>query len=50
MMVILSSDSTNRKLSRRLIVEGDFDAVGNEAFRRLFNYISGKNTKSSRSR
>ena len=27
------------------IVEGDFDAVGNEAFRRLFNYISGKNHK-----
>jgi effector-binding domain-containing protein len=27
------------------IVEGDFDEVGNEAFRRLFGYISGKNRK-----
>ena len=25
------------------IVEGDFDEVGNEGFRRLFDYISGKN-------
>ena len=27
------------------IVEGDFDEVGNEGFRRLFDYISGKNRK-----
>ncbi len=27
------------------IVEGDFDEVGNLAFRRLFEYISGKNRK-----
>ena len=27
------------------IVEGDFDTVGNEGFRRLFDYISGKNRK-----
>ena len=27
------------------IVEGDFDKVGNEGFRRLFDYISGKNRK-----
>ncbi len=27
------------------IVEGDFDDVGNEGFRRLFQYISGKNRK-----
>jgi hypothetical protein len=27
------------------IVEGDFDELGNEAFRRLFGYISGKNRK-----
>ena len=27
------------------IVEGDFDEVGNEAFRRLFGFISGKNRK-----
>jgi hypothetical protein len=27
------------------MVEGDFDAVGNEGFRRLFDYISGKNRK-----
>jgi hypothetical protein len=27
------------------IVEGDFDAVGNEGFRRLFRYISGDNRK-----
>ena len=27
------------------IVEGDFDRVGNEAFRRLFSYISGNNRK-----
>ena len=26
-------------------VEGDFDTVGNEGFRRLFDYISGKNRK-----
>ena len=26
-------------------VEGDFDEVGNEGFRRLFDYISGKNRK-----
>ena len=25
------------------VVEGDFDKVGNEGFRRLFNYISGNN-------
>lgn len=27
------------------IVEGEFDEVGNEGFRRLFDYISGKNRK-----
>ena len=27
------------------IVEGDFDEVGNEGFRRLFDYISGNNRK-----
>jgi len=27
------------------IVEGDFDRVGNEGFRRLFKYISGENQK-----
>jgi len=27
------------------IVEGDFDSVGNEGFRRLFKYISGENQK-----
>lgn len=27
------------------IVEGNFDEVGNEGFRRLFDYISGKNRK-----
>jgi len=27
------------------MVEGDFDEVGNEGFRRLFDYISGKNRK-----
>ena len=27
------------------MVEGDFDAVGNEGFRRLFDYISGKNRR-----
>ena len=27
------------------MVEGDFDTVGNEGFRRLFDYISGKNRK-----
>ncbi len=27
------------------IVEGDFDGVGNEGFRRLFKYISGENQK-----
>jgi len=27
------------------IVAGDFDAAGNEGFRRLFNYISGENQK-----
>ena len=27
------------------IVEGDFDEVGNEGFRRLFDYIAGKNRK-----
>ena len=27
------------------IVEGDFEQVGNEGFRRLFDYISGKNRK-----
>jgi len=27
------------------IVEGEFNEVGNEAFRRLFGYISGKNRK-----
>ena len=27
------------------IVEGDFDDAGNEGFRRLFDYISGKNRK-----
>jgi hypothetical protein len=27
------------------MVEGDFDKVGNEGFRRLFDYISGKNRK-----
>ena len=27
------------------IVEGDFDEVGKEGFRRLFDYISGKNRK-----
>lgn len=27
------------------IVEGDFDEVGNEGFRRLFDYISGENRK-----
>lgn len=27
------------------IVEGEFDEVGNTAFRRLFGYISGKNRK-----
>ena len=27
------------------LVEGDFQAVGNEAFRRLFDYISGNNRK-----
>lgn len=27
------------------IKEGDFDEVGNEGFRRLFDYISGKNRK-----
>ena len=27
------------------IVEGDLDEVGNEGFRRLFDYISGKNRK-----
>ena len=27
------------------VVEGDFDTVGNEGFRRLFAYISGKNRK-----
>lgn len=26
------------------VVEGDMDAVGNKAFRKLFNYISGDNT------
>ena len=27
------------------MVEGDFEGVGNEGFRRLFDYISGKNRK-----
>jgi hypothetical protein len=27
------------------MVEGDFDTVGNQGFRRLFDYISGKNRK-----
>ena len=27
------------------LVEGDFNEVGNEGFRRLFDYISGKNRK-----
>jgi hypothetical protein len=27
------------------VVEGEFDEVGNEGFRRLFDYISGKNRK-----
>lgn len=27
------------------LVEGDFQDVGNEGFRRLFDYISGKNLK-----
>jgi hypothetical protein len=27
------------------LVEGDFQDVGNEAFRRLYDYISGKNRK-----
>ena len=27
------------------MVEGDFDTVGNEGFRRLFDYISGKNRR-----
>jgi hypothetical protein len=27
------------------LVEGDFQGVGNEGFRRLFDYISGKNRK-----
>ena len=27
------------------MVEGDFDTVGNEGFRRLFDYISGRNRK-----
>jgi hypothetical protein len=30
------------------IVEGDFDEVGNMAFRRLFGYISGKNRKNEK--
>ena len=28
-----------------ILVEGDFNEVGNEGFRRLFDYISGKNRK-----
>ena len=27
------------------MVKGDFDTVGNQGFRRLFDYISGKNRK-----
>ena len=32
-------------LGAETTVEGDFHEVGNEGFRRLFDYISGKNRK-----
>ena len=34
-----------RQIVAETFVEGDFETVGNEGFRRLFKYISGYNKK-----
>ena len=42
---ILNSDNITPQIVAETLVEGDFKEVGNEGFRRLFDYISGNNRK-----
>lgn len=48
-VIVKSGDFELRQYPPQIVaqtaVEGDFDEVGNIGFRRLFGYISGKNTK-----